>query len=164
LYAELLKSGPPDATEYNGLGDAQFALANYRRAGEAYRNVLKIDISNRHAASRAETCEKILALDPEMPGIGAKDRYQRSRVMLSNIADELSACAASQTLEHPESKAKLAEARTLLSEKGRPASFSDAADTTMSVAIELWKARVASCTAPRGDSPLQRIMAKLTAR
>jgi tetratricopeptide (TPR) repeat protein len=164
LYTDLLKSGQPDAAEYDGLGDAQFALANYRRADDAFRGALKIDASDQHAARRAEVCEKILALDPATPGIGAKERYQRSRVILSNIADDLSACAESEVPEHPESKAKLAEARSLLSEKRRPASFSDAADTTIALAIELWKARGASCTAPSGDSPLQRIMGKLAAR
>jgi CIC family chloride channel protein len=164
LYTDLLKSGRPDAAEFDGLGDAQFALANYRRADDAFRDALRIDASDQHAARGAEACEKILALDPATAGIGAKERYQRSRVILSNIADELAACATSEVSEHPASQAKLAEARSLLAEKRRPASFSDAADTTISLAIELWKARVAACAAPSGDSPLQRIMAKLTSR
>src|ERR1044071_7405528 len=76
LYTDLLKSGRPDAAEYDGLGDAQFALANYRLADDAYRNALRIDASDEHAARRAQSCEKILALDPVVPGIGAKERSE----------------------------------------------------------------------------------------
>jgi hypothetical protein len=164
LYTDLLKSGRPDAAEYDGLGDAQFALANYRLADDAYRNALRIDASDEHAARRAQSCEKILALDPVMPGIGAKERYRRSRVILSNIADELAACAGSENSEHPEAKSKIAEVRSLLSEKRRPSSFSDAADTIVNLAIELWKTRLMACAAPGADSPVQHIMAKLIAR
>jgi CIC family chloride channel protein len=160
LFTDLLKSGRPDAAEYDGLGDAQFALANYRHADDAFRNALKIDASDEHAARQAATSEKILALDPTMPGIGARERYTRSRAILSSIVDELAACAGFRT----ESNTKIAEARSLLSEKKRPPSFSDAADTTTTLAIELWKTRIADCAASASDSPLKGIMAKLTTR
>jgi CIC family chloride channel protein len=160
LYSDMLKSGRPDAAEFDGLGDAQFALADYRRARDAFRGALRIDASDEHAAQQAEACDKVLVLDPATPGIGAKERYRRSVAILDNVVGELAACAGPAVSEQPDSKAKMAEARSLLSEKKRLDSFSDAADARIALALELWKMRIAACAAPANDSPLKEIMAK----
>ena len=158
LYTELLKSGQPEASEYDGLGDAQFALGNYRQAGEAFRSALKIDASDQHAAQRADTAEKILVLDPTTPGIGARERYSRSIVLLNDVVAEVGPCIGS------EGGNQLAEARSVLSRRARPASFADATDANIDLANGLWKSRSATCAPIATDAALPLVMAKLAGR
>ena len=159
LFTKLLKRGPPDAGEYDGLGEAQFSAANYKAAAEAYRKALEIDAADGLAARRLAVCEQVLALDPNERGIGSRERFRRSQELLKQALAHFDAChLAGKTL--PSGVAEmLTNARTELSRKRAPRSFSDAAEANTTLAEMIWSHGAQSCqTSP--DDPTRLILSK----
>ena len=164
VFRDALKQGPPDQAVYDGLGDADFRMGDYRSAREAYRHALSIDPGDQAAALRAEVCERILALDPTVRGIRAKERYRRSREILSQALTRFTACAGPESAIPAESKAMVTRARAALAGKGPSGSVSDAADADLQLAEELWAQRPPTCPSPGADDPFTLIMSRVAVR
>jgi CIC family chloride channel protein len=153
LFRGLLKRGPADAAGYDNLGEAAFLLGDYKAARDAFRRAQQIDPADLDAARRADLCDRILALDPALRGLGSKERYRRSQEILKEVSAQVTACVGSEN----------DAARAALARKA-PASFSDAAEANEALAGKLWEQRIASCGAPPRDDPLRLIMSKLAGR
>jgi CIC family chloride channel protein len=138
LFRNLLKTGPPDADEYDGLGRAEFALGRYKPALQAFQSALKIDPADPLATQRVDTGERILALDPNQRGIGAGERHRRSRELLSQVVSRLVACK--------DLKQELQAAQSSLAKN---------ADDTLAQAEKLWMER---CPSAPADEVLGRIL------
>jgi CIC family chloride channel protein len=164
LFRGLLKRGPPDSAEYDGLGDAAFLTGDYQAARDAFRKAQQIDPANPMAARRADLCDSILALDPAQRGLGSRERFRRSQEILRYVTAQLAACAGPESSLPAPSKDALAAARASLARKRAPASFSDAAEANSALAGKLWKQRNASCAAPPADDPMRLVMSILAAR
>src|SRR5450432_2986869 len=93
LFRGLLKRGPPDSAEYDGLGDAAFLTGDYQSARDAFRKAQQIDPANPIAARRADLCDRILAIDPAQRGLGSMERFRSSQEILRNVTAQLAACA-----------------------------------------------------------------------
>ena len=165
LYREMARRDSQDAAIYDGMGEAEFALSDYRGARDAYRAAVRLDPADASAANRLDIAEKILALDPAQRGIGAAERYRRSNALLQGTVGLLDECAAA----HPDAafpaplSDALANARKLLAVRRRPRSYAEAADTNLETAEQLWSARTAVCgNAPKPPEPLARIMTRLS--
>ncbi len=163
LYQALLKRGPPDAAAYNGLGEANFEMGNYRAAADAFRKALEIDPADQTATRRAQAADQILALDPSRRSLNSKERFRRSTELLNMVLTQRLACARSDSANNSEA-ADVAQARTELARKRPPASFSDTADTNILLAEKLWNERPSSCLAPVAEDPLTLVMTRLAAR
>lgn len=157
LFQNILKHGPPDVAAYNGFGEAEFALARYRQAKDAFHKALQIDPSDQMAAHRAEEVDRIMALDPTRRGLNSVERFRRSQELLSEVIVLLDHCGSA-------SSADLNDAHTILARKTPPQSFSDAADTSVQLAEKLWSERPQACVAPSADDVLPRVMAEITRR
>ncbi len=138
-----------------GLGDAEFANAEYAAARDAYRAALKLDPANTAIAQRADICDRILELDPDLPGLSAARRYERSRTMLATVLDELARCGGAVDND----KSAVQQAQAAVARKTRPPSYGDAADLNRALARQLWVAKPASC-AIKADDPLSWLMPK----
>lgn len=156
LYRSLLKRGPPDANEYGGLGEAEFALNDYAAAERAFRSALEIDPGDAEASRRAEMCDRILSLDPSQRGLDSRERLRRSQELLAAVVSDLKACGGPQ--------AGIEAAQVLLARKRTPPSLSDAADARIALAEQLWSSGLPSCSAAASDVILSRIMTKLENR
>jgi tetratricopeptide (TPR) repeat protein len=153
LYRQLLEEGPPDAAEYDGLGEALYRGGDYRGAGHAFRQALNIDPADATAARRAGTVDKVLALDPTRRGLPARERFRRSQELLRSVLGLTAACGGS---EHEAA----AQARLSLAKKAPPRSFSDAADENVAIAERIWTERDKACRAP-DDEPAIIVLAKV---
>ena len=164
LFQDIAQRHPQDAAAYQGWGEAQFRMGDYAPALETFRRALVLHPSNQTAAQRIEGCEKILALDPTIRGLGVVERYKRSEKILSSTLGELEKCTAGQANKSaPPSDVEAA--RTALAGKRRPPSYSDAAESNLALALRLWSARQASCgLKPAADDPFYLVMAKLANR
>jgi CIC family chloride channel protein len=143
LYRRMTAAGPPDAAEYDGLGEALFASADYQGADAAYRKALAIDAADAVAARRSELAGKILALDPDRRGIGSRERYRRTQDILRDVVDHVAACGAAG----PDVEA----AQAALARKKAPPSFADAADENLDLSRRLWSARPSTCNSSSDD-------------
>jgi tetratricopeptide (TPR) repeat protein len=161
LFSALIREGPSDAGEYDELGAAHFAMADYRSAREAFRSARKINPADQTAVRQAELCDRILALDPTDRRIGSRERFRRSVELLRDVFTQLSACAPDQSGWPPQTKDAATAALTSLSQKRAPASFSDAAESNLALSETLWAERLRSCGSPAPDDPIALLMVKL---
>lgn len=158
LFQALLSTGPPDAAEYDGLGEAQFELADYQRARWAFQSALTIDPADQFAAQYAELCDKVLALDPTLRGIGARERYRRSLEILRSVVAEAATCPGAAS---GDGGGAVAAARAALARKKAPASFSDAAEENTALAAQIWNSGVKTCGQSAGGRSLDLVMANI---
>src|SRR5580698_8343263 len=89
LFRDVAQRNKQDAGALEGLGDAEFANGEYAAARNAYRDSLALDPANAAIARRADLCERILALEPDLRGFGAAQRYERSLKILGAVMDAL---------------------------------------------------------------------------
>jgi len=162
LFRQIVQRDPRDQTAFAGLGEAEFDLAHYSAAREAFRSALRLAPNDAGVQKRLDACEQILALDPTARGLGMVDRLHRSQDVLAGVLDALDKCPVAPLREAMEA------ARKLLNKNQRPRSLSDAAERETSSAEQLWAAgstMAKGCSAwPSADSPLSRVMAKLMDR
>ena len=160
LYRDIVKHNPQDTAAYAGLGEAQFRLGDCVEAREAFRQVLKSDPANQKASGRVDACDRILALDPTLRGLSAAERFRRSLQILEQTLAELSSCAAASSANDD-----ARTARAALANKRRPSSYSDAAESNLTLAGRLWSLRLSSCSPkPAAEDPFSLIMTKLANR
>ena len=165
LYREILQHNRLDSGADQGLGDAEFALADYAAARTAYGAALQIDPADSAAARRADLCDRILALDPTLRGLGSAERYKRSQTILSGVLDRLQACLADVPSPPGAIKDDVQAARTAVARQPGPASLGDATEANTSLAERLWSARLELCSSPPPpDDPLVLVVIKLTHR
>lgn len=161
MYRGIVQQEKQNAAAYQGLGTVEFQLGDYASAQQAFRRALAIDPSNQAAAKRAETAQKLLALDPTLPGLRPEERFRRSQVLLRDVVREKSRCSEGSASRSLTSEDRAA--RAALSQK-RPALYSDAADSNLALAQRVWGERLTACAgAPVPDDALAVILAK-TAR
>ena len=92
LFRDVAQRNKQDAGALEGLGDAEFANGEYAAARDAYRGSLALDPANAAIAKRADLCERILALESDLRGLGATQSYERILKILAGVMDELAPC------------------------------------------------------------------------
>jgi CIC family chloride channel protein len=163
LFRDLTEHDAQDEKAWAGLGEAEYALADYAAARDALAAALRLNPNDTAVEKRLDAATQILALDPMRRGLRAADRFQRSQAVLAGVLDVLDHCspaALPATL-----KDQMEAARRLLVKGRRPPSYSDAIENNTSVAEQFWTAGAKACgSMPPADAPLSRIMARLMAR
>ncbi len=163
LFRDLTEHDAQDEKAWAGLGEAEYALADYAAARDALAAALRLNPNDTAIEKRLDAATQILALDPMRRGLRAADRFQRSQAVLAGVLDVLDHCspaALPATL-----KDQMEAARRLLVKGRRPPSYSDAIENNTSVAEQFWTAGAKACgSMPPADAPLSRIMARLMAR
>jgi len=146
VFRSLVRSDNHDLAAWDGLGDAAFAAADYTQARQAYTSALDIDPTDQHARQQLDLCDKILALNPNLPGLPRTERLARSRELVSKAAAALTRCGGTVP---PESAA--AARRSNVTEN-------------LDRAAALWAARPASCQVSPAEEPLAHVMAAIGRR
>jgi CIC family chloride channel protein len=163
LFRDLTGHDAQDAEAWAGLGEAEYALADYTAARDALTVALRLNPNDTAVQKRLGAATQILALDPAQRGLRAADRFQRSQSVLADVLDVLDNCPPAAL---PAAlKEQMESARRSLVTGRRPTSYSDAAENNTSLAEQLWAAEGKVCgSMPPPDAPLSRIMARLMAR
>jgi chloride channel protein, CIC family len=163
LFRDLAGRDAQDEKALAGLGEAEYALADYAAARDALAAALGLNPNNTAVQKRLEACNRILELDPMRRGLAAPERYRRSQEVVAQVLDVLDRCAAAAL--PPTLKSQMEGARKLLAKGRRPPSYSDAIENNTSAAEQLWTAGAKVCgSTPPSDAPLSRVMARLMAR
>ena len=101
--------------------------------------------------------ERILALDPNAPGLRASARYQRSVEILTGALLMAEHCPAGS--HDPAVDA----ARKELALRARPGDIDDAMDMNLDLAVKLWKPATNLCPSQQQkDEALDRVLAGLS--
>jgi tetratricopeptide (TPR) repeat protein len=157
LFRELADRDANDANAWAGLGEAEYALADYGAARDALAAALPLNPNNTSVRKRLEAATQILALDPMRRGLSERERFERSQAVLAGVLDTLDRCSLA--------KDQMETARRLMVKGRRPVSYGDAIEKDTTVAEQLWMAGAKACgSMPPADAPLSRVMARLLAR
>ncbi len=154
-YRALLRNNPKDGDSYEGLGDAELSLGNYRQAQAAFLSALRRSPGDSIARKRLELASSMAALDPTPRHLSSQEKYARSIRILELARNAAVACGQDDEL--------VAAAKTALTAKARPNFTNELAEQELTLAGKLWKARPVSCAhdALDSDEPLRLIMEKL---
>jgi tetratricopeptide (TPR) repeat protein len=157
VYRAALKDQPANAEAYAGLGEADFAKGDYRAAQSDFQSAVRLSPADPTAGKRLDLASRVLALDPAVRGIGAAERFRRSRILLQMTVDAGACLDSNQEL--------LDDAQKTLKGRVIPAAEDEATETNVDLAGKLWQARVSECKpAPDPNDPLGLVLAKAAAQ
>jgi CIC family chloride channel protein len=163
VFQDVTQRDPQDEQAWAGLGEAEYALADYTAARDALAAALRLNPNDTAVQKRLDAARQVLALDPVERGVGVAERFARSQAVLAEILDVLDRCSPAAV---PAALKDAMQSARRLSVKGRrPPSYSEAIEKNTLAAEELWTAGAKACgSMPPADAPLSRIMARLVAR
>ena len=160
VFRGLLTDQPASVEAHTGLGDADFAKGDYRAAENDYQSALRLKPGDPAAVKGLDLASRVLALDPAVRGIGAAERFRRSRILLQMTLDA-DACLGPS----PPSQDLRGHAEGTLKDRVSPAGEDAATETNLDLAAQLWQVRKSGCQpAPDPDDPLGLVLAKAAAR
>jgi tetratricopeptide (TPR) repeat protein len=159
VFREVLRDHPEDATAHAGLGEAEFARANYRAAERDFLSALRLSPNDPATRRRLDVCHELLMLDPSVRGLSPAERFRRSLRLVELTVDETSQCAGQNP--RPELQGLLDKARTVLKAHASAAKDSEVAESNLDLAEQIWQARKQECKSPPApDSLLALVLAR----
>ena len=160
VFHGILHEVPANADAYAGLGEAEFARGNYRAAQRDFQTALQLAPENQAARQRLDVCNELLMLDPTMRGLSPLERFQRSLKLLDLTLDQTRPCLGQNP--SPQLQELLDDAGKALEARVSAAHQSEAFESNLDLAEQLWQARRQECTPPPAtDTPLALVLAKL---
>jgi tetratricopeptide (TPR) repeat protein len=160
VFRGILHDAPANADAYVGLGEAGFARGNYRTAQWDFQTALRLAPDDRAIRQRLDLCNGLLGLDPTARGIGPVERFHRSLKLVELTRDEASQCLGQN--RSPELQGLLDHVAKVLKAHVSAAHQSEAAESNLDLAEQLWQARRKECKPPPAtDSPLALVLARL---
>jgi tetratricopeptide (TPR) repeat protein len=141
IFRGIVQEAPANADGYAGLGESEFAQANYPAAERAFESAIRFAPTDDTVRKRLELCSQLLALDPTLRGLSPAERLNRSRKLVELAGEEVTKCVAAGSLNQ---------------KAGR------VTESNLDLAEELWQARAKECKSqPVADDPLALVMARL---
>jgi tetratricopeptide (TPR) repeat protein len=161
LFRAILRDNPADVDALVGLGEAEFANGDYRAAQREFSTALHLDPDNREATQRQGLCDEVLALDPSLRGLGAAERFERSRKLVELTWNAASQCFNSTPPNLPQQDL-LDRGGKALKERVRISTESEQTETNLDLAEQLWQARRTGCKPGASpNDPLSLVLARL---
>ncbi len=155
IFREILRTHPQDPDAYAGLGEAEFASGNYQTARGDFQIASDLRPMDLAIQRRLELCKAVLALDPMRRGLGPEEQYRRSLKMLDLATAAIERCSlTSDAVE---------DARKAMDNHPGPARLSEALESNLNLAEQLWKIREQECKqgpTPE-EEPLRLVLAKI---
>jgi tetratricopeptide (TPR) repeat protein len=157
IFREILSQHPKDADAYAGLGEAEFAGANYQTAHNDFQTALDLRPSDEEIQKLLALTADVLALDPMRRGLGPEEQYRRSVKMVGMATAALKRCSSGNS---PLDEEALDEAQKALTARSSSAA---GLESNLTLAEELWKIRQQECRqAPTAEEePLGLVLSKL---
>ena len=160
IFRGILHDAPGNADAYDGLGEAEFARGNYRAAQRDFQAALRLAPNDQSPRRRLDVCNELLMLDPTIRGLRPAERFGRSLKLVELTVNEARQCIGPNP--SPELQGLLDTAATALKAHVSAAHESEASESNLDLAEQLWQARKKECKSPPGvDSPLALVLARL---
>jgi thioredoxin-like negative regulator of GroEL len=161
MYRAMLTASPEakhDAEIRAGLADAEFDEGAYRNAETDYLAALVLQ-DTPQTRQKLELCGQIQKLDPTQRGIGAKERYDRSRDLVQTALERFDKCRSASVPD-----ADLADkAEAALKSSVKATELDRAMESNIDLAEHLWHAAGPSCGS-EAQSPMALVLAKIAPR
>jgi tetratricopeptide (TPR) repeat protein len=160
IFREVLHSHPRDADAYTALGKAEFARANYQTAHTDFQMAEDLRPSDQEIRKLLDLTSAVLSLDPMRRGLSPEERYRRSLRMLEIAAGAIKQCSSGNSPLDGES---LENAQKALTSRVSASKLSEALESNLNLAEELWKVRQQQCKQPptAEEEPLGLVLVKI---
>jgi tetratricopeptide (TPR) repeat protein len=142
IFRDILRKHPQDAEAYTGLGEAEFALANYQGAHSDFQIARSLRPSDVEIQKRLDLTAQVLALDPMRRGLGPEEQYRRSLKLVDLAAAAIKRCSSGSSAEEEDA---LDEAERAMTKRATASELSAAVESDLNLAEELWKIRQQEC-------------------
>jgi tetratricopeptide (TPR) repeat protein len=141
VYRSLIEKNPGDAEAYEGLGEAEMRLGEYRAARAAFVQVTYKSTSIQ-VAPRLILLNEVIQLDPTPRRLPTAEKYERSMRILALAKGDLEGLLAQRpAAATPETGLLLKYASDLASSKPG-AVTNELAEKNLDAAEQIWKARL----------------------
>lgn len=94
VFRELAKQSPADATAHVGLAQVYAAEGDFVSARHEYQRAEHLAPHNKDVTDALALTNDIIDMDPDLPGISARERFRRSQNLLSRVLKDLQQCPA----------------------------------------------------------------------
>lgn len=156
IFREVLKIQTGNSEAQAGLGEAEFALAQYVEAQAALRKAMREGQNNEEVRRAYEIVNEVLALDPVRQELSPIERYRRSLLLLEHSAALVSACHVESTPNTLLDEAKQAE-----NERPHARDLESAIDANIHLAQEIYALK-GNCA--QSDQALARVFASINSK
>jgi tetratricopeptide (TPR) repeat protein len=159
IYRDILRKHPQNADAYKGLGEAEFALANYQTAHSDFQTARSLRPADARIQKSLDLTTQVLALDPTRRGLRPEEQYRRSLKLVDLAAAAIAQCSGrlSPLEEDVVGDAKKARTRRVVSKN-----LSAGLESNLNLAEALWKIRQQECKqAPTEEVALRLVLAKI---
>lgn len=161
VFRGILRDAPTSADAYAGLGEAEFDRGNYRAAQRDFQSTLRLEPEDQVTRRRLDVCNELLMLDPTTRGLGPAEHFRRSLKLVELALDETNECIGQNP--SPELRELLDKAGKALKAHVSAARQSDASESNLDLAEQLWQVRKRECKQPpTAESPLALVLARLS--
>ncbi len=152
-YRTLIHSNPGDPTIYAGLGDIELDRGNFHGAREAFGHASRLNPDNEAFKQKAQIAARALDLDPTSRHLASSEKLARSTAILTIAVDAAQKCSAVE----PE----VVQAAAALLHSRAPSESSDASETRLESAEDIWHELPPSCAHPEDAAVLAALMHKM---
>jgi tetratricopeptide (TPR) repeat protein len=160
VFRGILHDAPANVDAYTGLGQAEFARGNYHAAQRDFQSTLRLAPDDQAIRKRLDLCDDVLALDPTMRDLGPAERFRRSLKLVELTLNETNQCIGPNP--PPDLHAMLEKAASALKAHVSAAHQSEASESNLDLAEQLWQARKKECKSPpAANTPLALVLARL---
>lgn len=160
VFRGIVRDEPANAEAHAGLGEADFARADYRGAQRHFEEALRLAPNDGNTRRHLEVCSEFLALDPMRRGLDPQERYRRSLKLLELTSAEVDKCITKN--QPPEVEALLDKAASAQTAHVKAARQGESAEANLDLAEQLWQLRKRECKAAApSDTPLALVLARL---
>ena len=159
MFQQVLKRDSRNPDAYFGLGQAEFAQAQYPRACGHFRSASRLKPSDEEIKKRLALCEQIISLDPTGRGLDAREKDLRSRKLVELSLASLSQCSGAGPSSAASSDLIERAKRAL---KARVSQPEHDAEANLDLAGDLWQARRNQC--PQPVQPAEEALAAVLSR
>jgi chloride channel protein, CIC family len=159
VFRGITQRTPQDGDGYAGLGLVEFTLGDFRSAQQAFRSAIRRNPADVVSQEKLGLVDQILALDPNLRGLNASEKYARSRSLMEAALDSASQCLSTEANPIPSSVTEIVDAaRKSLQYRGRPRSFGDTTAANIALSERLWKMRLDTCGLPNASEKMLEIL------
>jgi tetratricopeptide (TPR) repeat protein len=162
-YRALIKENPKDVEAYEGLGEAELQLGEYRSARDAFLVCAAQRPDDPSIHRRLELSNTLMELDPTPRTLTSMERYRRSLRILDLARSDLERCAANHpALDSEEIRQLLASADDMLA-KQSPSGITDKLENALGLVEKIWRVRTKFCgeAVSPDEEPLRLIIEKM---
>lgn len=163
IFQAIVNNSPDDAAAWHGLGETQFQQGEYVSARTSFHRALRRNPKDDQARHRAAECDQIVALDPTLPKLTSRQRFNRAKGLLLRTEGGLGQCLMASGATDPKGPPDPSQSmKALLQATSRRRSEEDALKL-LNAAQERWKSWEGLCpAAAQSDEPLALVMGKVS--